>query len=210
MSLTLNTKTTIDMIVLIDNGHGKETPGKRSPVWADGSQLFEYEFNRDIAKRLNQKLEYARIPSALIVPLDYDTPLKERVRRVNKIASSEANCILISIHANAGGGTGWEVFTTKGETESDVIAEYFVESARKNLPQFILRADYTDGDGDKEEQFYIIRKTICPAVLTENLFMDTESDCRFIMSDHGREVIAHVHFDAIISYLQNKFNYGKK
>lgn len=34
------------MKILIDNGHGKETPGKRSPVWPDGSQLYEYEFNR--------------------------------------------------------------------------------------------------------------------------------------------------------------------
>ena len=38
--------------ILLDNGHGQETPGKRSPVWADGSQLFEYEFNRDIVRRI--------------------------------------------------------------------------------------------------------------------------------------------------------------
>ena len=40
------------MKVLIDNGHGVDTKGKRSPVWPDGRQLFEWEFNRDIAKRV--------------------------------------------------------------------------------------------------------------------------------------------------------------
>lgn len=34
------------MKILIDNGHGRATAGKRSPVWPDGKQLFEYEFNR--------------------------------------------------------------------------------------------------------------------------------------------------------------------
>jgi len=100
------------MIVLIDNGHGQETPGKRSPIWADGSQLFEYEFNRDIAKRLNEKLEAARIPSILIVSGMSDTPLKERVRRINEISAKEPDCFLVSIHANAGGGTDWVPLAT--------------------------------------------------------------------------------------------------
>ena len=42
------------MKILIDNGHGRATAGKRSPVWPDGKQLFEYEFNRDIARRVHE------------------------------------------------------------------------------------------------------------------------------------------------------------
>ena len=38
------------MKVLLDNGHGENTPGKRSPKWSDGSQLFEWEYAREIAK----------------------------------------------------------------------------------------------------------------------------------------------------------------
>ena len=44
------------MKILIDNGHGRATAGKRSPVWPDGKQLFEYEFNRDIARRMHEAL----------------------------------------------------------------------------------------------------------------------------------------------------------
>lgn len=51
------------MKILIDNGHGRATAGKRSPVWPDGKQLFEYEFNRDIARRMHEALT-ARGPTA--------------------------------------------------------------------------------------------------------------------------------------------------
>lgn len=37
--------------VILDNGHGKETPGKRSPIWGDGSQLFEWEFTGTFENR---------------------------------------------------------------------------------------------------------------------------------------------------------------
>ena len=40
------------MKILIDNGHGENTPGKRSPKWADGSQLFEWKYTREIARRV--------------------------------------------------------------------------------------------------------------------------------------------------------------
>ena len=44
------------MKIILDNGHGIDTPGKRSPIWADGSQLFEYEFNRAITSRVYSAL----------------------------------------------------------------------------------------------------------------------------------------------------------
>ncbi|WP_010664939.1 N-acetylmuramoyl-L-alanine amidase [Marinilabilia salmonicolor] len=186
------------MKVIIDNGHGVDTHGKRSPKWADGSQLFEWEFNRDIAKRLAKALKSKGVESVLIVPEQTDVELSERVRRVNEIYRRNPGSFLVSIHANAGGGTGWEVFTSVGETRSDDIAECFVKSAEKLLPWMNIRKDMTDGDGDKEAQFYVLKHTHCPAVLTENLFMDTVEDCRFIMSEKGRQVITDLHVEAIL------------
>ena len=100
-------------------------------------------------------------------------------------------------------GTGWEVWTSKGKTKSDEYATIFMEEAERELKEFKMRKDYTDGDSDKEEQFYILRHTKCPAVLTENLFMDTERDCRFLMSEAGRERIADLHFKAIKRIVNN-------
>lgn len=187
------------MHIIIDNGHGNDTPGKRSPVWADGSQLFEYEFNRKVAEIVFNFCRTAGVDATLLVPELYDVSLVERVRRANKISLADPEAFLISIHANAGGGTGWEIFTSPGETMSDKIATIFAEFAEKMLSKynFRTRKDLSDGDPDKESLFYILRKTICPAILTENLFMDTERDCRFIMSREGVGVIASIHINAI-------------
>ena len=68
------------MKVLIDNGHGAETPGKRSP---DG-HLREYAYTREIAVRVADKLNAAGIDTQCIVPEDIDIPLAERVSRANK------------------------------------------------------------------------------------------------------------------------------
>lgn len=200
------------MKILIDNGHGKETPGKRSPVWPDGSQLYEYEFNRDIARRVYAVLTARGVDCELIVSEICDISLAERVRRVNKIARvvGPSNCLLVSIHANAGGGTGWEAWTSIGQTEADNYATIFYEEAARAFPEKRMRKDMTDGDPDKEENFYILKHTSCPTVLTENFFMDTKDDCKLIFSGSGRQRVADMHVAAIvrcIEYHNNKYNY---
>ena len=72
------------MKILIDNGHGRATAGKRSPVWPDGKQLFEYEFNRDIARRVHEALTARGADSVPVVPEIDDIPLAERTRRTGR------------------------------------------------------------------------------------------------------------------------------
>lgn len=196
-------------LILLDNGHASTTPGKRSPKLEDGSQFFEYEFNRDIVRRIADKLDAIGVSYRILVPeVDKDIILIERAKRANAICKEygKDDCIFISIHANAAGnGTewknarGWSVWTTKGNTKSDPIATVFYEEAEKILPKLgmTLRKDMTDGDPDYEENFTVIYKTICPAILTENLFMDNKTDVAFLMSDVGRDAIAKIHVNAI-------------
>lgn len=188
-------------MIILDNGHGKNTLGKRSPIWEDGSQLFEYEFNRHVVQIIKQELEYLGIECCVLVPEEEDISLQKRCERANKIYQNDKSSFLISIHANAGGGKGWEVFTSVGQTESDNIASYIFASARNVFPSVKFRLDYSDGDADKEAQFYILRKTNCPAVLTENFFMDTKSDCDILFSLEGRKKIAMLHVNGIVKYL---------
>lgn len=192
------------MKVIIDNGHGINTPGKRSPVRKDGSQLFEYEFNRSIAAMVMLELQKQGIPFVQLVPEIEDISLQERCNRANQIYKSDPGSFLVSIHANAGGGTGWEVFTYMGQSESDVIANIFGNEAIKAFPEFRMRFDYSDGDLDKESQFYILKHTACPAILTENFFMDTPKDLDFLCSFSGRTRIAKMHVLAIKAYLKSK------
>lgn len=185
-------------IVILDNGHGADTPGKRSPIWADGTQLHEWQFNREIVKRIAIELDALNIPYEILTPEDNDISLGERCRRANRIyQANHRNAYLLSIHANAGGGTGWECFTSVGETKSDDIATILCREAESTFIGQRMRFDHVDGDPDKEAQFYILRKTACPAILTENFFMDTEKDCRYIMSEEGKIAIVQMHVESI-------------
>lgn len=190
----------MNKIIILDNGHGNNTPGKRSPKWEDGTQLFEYEFNRDIVKRIAAMLAKDKINTIILVPESNDVSLQERCNRANRIyKNSGNNSILISVHGNAGGGTGWECYTTVGNTKSDSIATILYEEAAAEFAKdgWKVRSDMSDGDPDKESQFYILKHTNCPAVLTENFFMDNLKDCKFMMSEEGRNRIARMHYKAI-------------
>ena len=193
------------MKILIDNGHGHNTPGKRSP---DG-KFREYAYNREIAKRIVADLIDRGYDAELLVPEDNDISLEERVRRVNALCSThgKSNVILVSIHVNAAGNgskwtnaTGWSVYTCKGQTASDKLAECLCEAAIKNFPGKRIRTDYSDGDSDWEENFYILRHTLCPAVLTENFFMDG-LDLEFLQSKAGKQAIVDTHVEGIVEYI---------
>jgi len=99
---------------------------------------------------------------------------------------------------------GWCAYTFPGHTESDDIACFLYVSAENHLPGHKLRMDYSDGDPDLEQPFYILKHTLCPAVLTENLFMEYQEDCAFLLSAKGRQAIIDLHIDGIISYLNEE------
>ncbi len=190
------------MIVLLDNGHGGlingtyQTPGKRSPIWNDGSQLFEDEFNRAIVNGIIEDLTRLRIPYVNIAAEYRDVTLETRVNRANKYNSR--NSFYLSVHSNAGGGHGSEVYTSSGSTKSDKIATVFGEEFKREFPNRRLRTDFSDGDLDKEKNFYVLKHTRMPAILTENFFMDNEEECKsLLMTREGRAKIIKYHVETI-------------
>ncbi len=190
------------MKVLIDNGHGSNTPGKRSP---DG-RLREYAYTREIAERLVMELRKNGIDAERIVKEEIDVPLAERCLRANEYKASEA--VLVSIHCNAAGNgsdwmsaRGWEAWTSVGKTKADKLATCLYENAEHCLPGMKIRKDMTDGDQDKESGFYMLKHTKCPAVLTENLFQDNKEDVEFLLSEEGKLAIVNLHVWGIMKYL---------
>ena len=194
------------MKILLDNGHGFDTPGKRSP---DG-HFREYAYNRYLAFLIHERLNAIGLDVQILVPEREDISLKERCRRVNKICQQlgKNQVILISIHVNAAGNgqnwldaRGWSCFTTRGKTKADELATCLYEAAKNHLPGMKIRTDFSDGDPDIEKDFYIIRHTSCPAVLTENLFMDNREDVAFLESEEGARSIVNLHVDGILQYI---------
>ena len=195
-----------DIIFLVDNGHGYDTPGKCSP----DKTFKEWEFNRIIAREVVSILRSNGIVAELLVPENHDVSLGERVNRVNKWCKAEGknNVVLISIHVNAAkngvwaNARGWSCFTSKGLTKSDTLATCLYAAAEKEMPDKTFRKDYSDGDPDWEENFYILKHTLCAAVLSENFFMDNKEDLKFLTSEEGKKAIVNTHVLGVLKYIE--------
>ena len=207
-------------VILFDCGHGYDTKGKMSPIldklmkiwyeFVDNNRFKEWKYTRVIGKDLVAMFTANGYDARLVVTEDRDISLKERVNRVNKICKEvgAGNVILISIHANAVGnatawmnGQGWEAYTTPGVTKSDKLAECLYKRAEQNFKGRKIRKDLSDGDSDKEANFYIIKYSNCPAVLTENFFYDNKDDLTYMTSDVGHHAVLRTHYEGIIDYM---------
>ena len=194
------------MLILIDPGHGIETPGKRSP---DGKFL-EYLWNRQIADLLLDRFVIMGIDASMVVTETNDISLSTRVQRVNRVCSKvgASNVILLSIHSNAAGdgskwmsAQGWSCYTSKGETKSDMIAECLYDAFETEFSDRKIRKDMSDGDRDCEENFYVLQKSKCPAVLLENFFYDNRDECAWLLKNETKERIADAIVKGIVQYI---------
>jgi N-acetylmuramoyl-L-alanine amidase len=197
------------MRILLDAGHGIDTPGKRSP---DGV-FREYLWNREIAEMVFNLLEEGGFDVDYVVTETNDIALKTRVRRVNEVCNliGSHNVLLLSIHSNAAGNgkdwmnaQGWSAYTCKGNTRSDIAAKCLYDAFEEEFTDRKIRKDMSDGDPDWEEDFYIIKKTSCPAVLLENFFYDNKEECQWLLQPENKERIA----EAIVNGI--RYYYGSK
>lgn len=207
-----------DKVVILGTAHRRREPGKQSP---DG-RLKEFFWSREIVSDLKLKLEDYEVRTFVDfedfdLPKNMQTPssrlerqreLGLRVNAVNQICDryGKDNCLYVSIHVNAMGNgdnwnnaRGWQVCVSPDASKSSrVLAESLAEQAR----QFSLRVRQPSPDRRYWEQsLYVLNRTKCPAVLTENLFMDNRDDVDYLLSDEGRHVIERTHLEGILNYI---------
>lgn len=165
------------MIVILDRGHGSDTPGKR----ANG--LMEWEFNKYIVENLRSKLEKAGVTVYETIKSDThrysemtaDGRKNNLILRsdfansIHNMYSKNHNVIFISIHANASqypSASGYEIFVYKKGYESDKVASHIYNKAEE-----ILGVGTTiKSRGIKEGNFHVLRETLMPAILIEHEF----------------------------------------
>ena len=201
--------------IILGTAHLKSTPGKCSP----DKKFFEYKYSRELVQSIYQALKdlnydvYIDIPEEDIKGFNQNKELKYRVDFVNNLCKKfgKDNCIYVSVHVNAAGadnkwhtGTGWEAYTTKGTTKSDKLAECLYKAAESNLKGKKIRKDVSDGDKDKEYNFYVLQHTNCAAVLTENFFQDNKDDINYLISNEGFHNIMRLHVEGILNYINGK------
>ena len=180
------------------NGHYTTSPRKLF-VFPDGLTIYEGVINRKISHHVYTILIQKEIDFALVYEDVDDTPLSQRVVIADNVYRKDKRAIYLSIHSNAGGGSGFEIFTSPGQTNSDKIANIFTDTYSMRFPIMKLRADKTDGDADKEADFYVLRKTDCPALLVENLFFDNRKEAEYLLSDYGQKEIAECIVQCIVN-----------
>jgi len=201
-------------VIHIDNGHGaheymRPSDGKHSP----DNRLYEGDWNRDIARRLQEALRDIGYDARLVVPEDIDVPLQTRCNRVNEAVKKEPEFshIFISIHINAAPSAhcdkqGWydsasgvTVYVSKNASESSKrlaqalytgVKKFHLEGNRSIPPEQYLTAN-----------FKVLSGTVCPAVLTESLFMTNHAEVDFLLSEQGKETIVNLHLLGILHYL---------
>lgn len=213
-----------DFMIIIGTAHTGATAGKRSPDERLREAVYSRETAEDVEAILlgygyNAVVDFRQLePNAQMkAKTQKDLQSKElawRVNFVNQLCKKygKMNCIYVSIHVDASGSgewmqaRGWTVYTSKGHTKADDLATCLFDAAQKYIPKdhkHALRTDWSDGDPDKEYGYYVLTKTECPAVLTENLFQDNKDDVDFLLSDMGRHAIARLHAEGIIKYINS-------
>lgn len=196
-----------NITIILDAGHGKSTPGKRSPLLEDGTRFFEWEFNRKLSNAIKSECDKLGIRCIQANIDESDPGLTTRANNINRIVREESekgrSSLMISLHGNAApskegtwaNAKGWSVYTTKGTTNSDKFAKIMCDLFQSIFPDRKNR-------GHKEENFTVIYKTACPCVLTENFFYNDKEECQFIMSKDGFNRIVKLHIEAIKKWVE--------
>lgn len=199
--------------IVLDFGHGGidkygnyTTAPAKMHKFSNGDIAYEGELNRQIGGHVYTCLRSHR-EFNVVCTVKEDDPrdisLSHRVRVANKFNPSET--LFVSIHCNASSGhnaSGFELFTTKGATKSDKFAEKIADAvegcySKRNIR---LRYDLSDGDKDKEADFYVLRKTKCPAVLLECGFFDNTKDFKFLKDPIFQGDLGSMIYTGILNY----------
>lgn len=150
-------------LIVLDPGHGGTDPG------AVGNGLVEKNINMDLARLVQKKLSGV-VDVVLTRNSDVFISLSDRADRANKLKAD----LFVSLHANAGGGTGFEsyIYTSAGAGSVDLQNIVHKETAAYYSSFFF------PDRGKKRADFAVLRQTAMPAVLLENLFLDNKNDSR--------------------------------
>lgn len=208
-----------NVVICLDNGHGEETPGKRSPWSACKVKpelpFREYAYTRELVKMLTPLLEEDGFEVYIVAPEEYDVTLAERCKRINnkvkEAATKGKHTLMVSVHNNAAGNGrewkeayGWSVWTTRGQNNSDKLAQCLYDAAVEILTPLgqKTRKDRSDGDDDYEAGFYIIKGSNCPAVLVENMFQDCIKEVQWMLTDKGKQALVEIHRRGINRFVE--------
>jgi N-acetylmuramoyl-L-alanine amidase len=197
----------MNYLLILDDGHGKETAGKRTPIFSDGTFMKENEFNREVVNMIYDNLQgIENLDIAFTAEENYDVPLSIRVERANRawqehqdyFGKENSKCILISVHANAyGDGTSFN--TAKG------VSTFCCSTppAERELAETIhnhLKGGTTQIDRGVQEICFAILKGNMTSCLVECAFMTNLNEANLLQTEEFRKECADEISAGVIEY----------
>ena len=182
------------MKVYIDAGHnysGVDTG-------AVGNGLKEQDITYKIASRVEKallakgisvKMSRNSLTDNVVSGGSVSNSLRARYSSANEWKAD----IFVSIHCNAGGGSGCEVYCYKSGGQAETLA--------KNILSGMLWNTDLISRGVKTANYAVLKNTNMPAVLVETAFIDNENDAAFLGSEDGQNQIAKGIAEGIMEYL---------
>ena len=155
-------------IIYGDPGHGGKEQGVFDPG-AVGNNLRECDLTLDICQRIKAHLESYDVEFRI----GPQGSLFDRIKLANELKAD----FFLSIHINAGGGTGFESFVY---TEASGVTHQFQDIIHGAIVSGFLADQSIVDRGRKQANFYVLRETNMPAVLLECLFIDNEQDATLL------------------------------
>lgn len=178
------------MKICIDAGHNYSG----FDTGAVGNGLREQDVTFQIATLLKKQLELSGIQIVMTRETATQNLGSSVVTSLAKRAaiSNEAGCdYFVSLHCNAGGGTGSEVLVLKKGGKAEQLATSILAALTSALP---LRSR-----GVKEANLAVLRDTVSPAVLVEMAFLDHSGDAA-LLKQNG-PLFATAIADGMLQYL---------
>ncbi len=217
------------IVLIIDDGHGINTPGKRSPLFQEavtiskrtyykGDFVKENEINSaigDEVKRLGRLYQLKAVE--FLAPEHTDIPLSQRIGREIEFrrAAKAVGCIpvLVSVHANAHdpsqkgflewtNANGFETFYSPTKGPDDFM---FAKIVHKH----VLKASGNRDRGLKSSpNFYMVRESKSPAALIECGFMTNMHELKTMLTEEYQSKVAESIILAAIEYAEKRYANG--
>lgn len=147
-------------LIILNPGH---YPGK-DPGACSGS-LQEAEINACICDRIAALAPQYGLRTMTV----HENELADICREANSYSEAE---LFYSVHVNAGGGTGYEDYTYSQNGDANIYRGII----RAEVMAYLDGFSFVDRGAKYNSSLYVLRNTCMPAILTENLFIDTEKD----------------------------------
>jgi N-acetylmuramoyl-L-alanine amidase len=183
-------------LIAIDDGHGMETAGKRTPAIAElgGRVIKENEYNRAVAEKLSAILRACGFRTMFTAPETGDTSLGTRVSRANSAGAD----LLVSIHYNANTGS----FATNKASGVEVLAGSSTASVKLAglVVSELAKGTAQKNRGVKDGSWLAINKVNCPMILVEGGFMDDKQEAMLMINSSFQQECAEEIAKGICKY----------